>query len=159
RKLGDFNLLLLPESALRFRLGYSRNIYEGPSFDSIHQGTEQILSTDWRTTVNTIRAGVDVRVLPRTNISYDQILTYNKNDNLQTDHNQNPLFLLSNSQSVDLGYSFNAGANQPCSNTFQAGTSQVNPVCSAYFSYFDHGRTRTNVPTEQFSLQTNYWKN
>jgi hypothetical protein len=34
----------------------------------------------------------------------------------------------------------------------------VNPLCSAYFSYLDHGRARTNVATEQLSLQTNYWK-
>ena len=34
----------------------------------------------------------------------------------------------------------------------------MNPTCGAYFGYVDHGRTRTNVPTEQLSFQTNYWK-
>lgn len=158
KKLGDYSLLLRPEGKVRLRLGYARNVVEGPAFSTIHQGTEQLLLQDWKTTVNTYRVGVDFKVLPRTNISYDQILNYSKGDNLQTDRNQNPLFQLANGQAVDLGVSFNAGANQPCDSTFLAGTSFVNPTCSAYFSYLDHGRTRTNVPTEQFSLQTNYWK-
>ena len=158
RKLGDYDLLLRPEGNVRLRMGYARNIVEGPAFSTIHQGTEQLLLQNWRTTVNTYRVGVDFKVLPRTNISYDQILNYNKGDNLQTDPNQNPLFQLSNGQAVDLGVSLNSGANQPCSATFQVGTGFVNPACSAYFSYLNHGRSRTNVPTEQWSLQTNYWK-
>src|SRR5205807_2446986 len=48
-----------------------------------------------------------------------------------------------------------AGASQLCSNTFLAG-GVVNPVCNAYFDYLRHGRTRTNAPTEQLSLQSNY---
>ena len=35
----------------------------------------------------------------------------------------------------------------------------VNPACSAYFDYLRHARTRTNSPTEQISMQSNYWKN
>jgi hypothetical protein len=158
RKLGDYDLVLRPEGRIRARLGYARNTVEGPSLSSIHQGTEQLLLQDWRTTVNSYRAGVDIRVLPRTNISYDQILNYTKGDTVQTDPFQNPLFQLANGQTVDLGVSFNADAKQPCSGTFLVGTGLVNPTCSAYFSYLDHGRTRTNVPTEQLSIQTNYWR-
>jgi hypothetical protein len=44
RKLGDYSLLLLPDSKIRFRAGYSRNIVEGPGFTTIHQGTEQYRS-------------------------------------------------------------------------------------------------------------------
>src|SRR5205085_853171 len=81
---------------------------------------------NWRATVNTYRIGVDFRVLPRTNISYDQILSYNKGDNLQSDSNQNPLFQLANGQTDALGVSLNAGSNQPCGSTFQVGTGFVN---------------------------------
>ncbi|PYT58180.1 MAG: hypothetical protein DMG35_18610 [Acidobacteria bacterium] len=176
RKLGDYNLLLVPESRVRIRTGYSRNIVEGPVFSTIHQGTEQALFEDYKTTVNTYRLGVDFRPLPRTNISYDQIWTYYKGDTGTTDPNENPLFIVAGSATavnpvgptpVDLGVSFNAGANQPCGSTFQiagagltvpAGTTIVNPACSAYFNYFNHGRTRTNTPTEQLSMQSNYWK-
>jgi len=157
RKLGDYSLLLLPQSRVRFRLGYSRNINEGPAFSSIHQGTEQLLFQDWKTTVNTYRAGVDFRLFPRTNFSYDQIWNYYKGDTGATDPFQ--LFSLSNGQAVDIGVSLNAGANQPCAATFNvlpAGT--VNPACSAYFDFFRHARTRTSAPTEQFSMQSNYFK-
>lgn len=161
RKLGDYSLLLLPESRVRFRVGYSRNVVEGPVFSSIHEGTDQILLEDYKTTVNSYRVGVDFRALPRTSISYDQIWNYFKGDTGITDPFQNSLFHLSNGAAVDLGLPFNAGANQPCANTFggaPAGSGNVNPVCSAAFSYFNHGRTRTNTPTEQLTMQSSYWK-
>jgi hypothetical protein len=161
RKLGDYSLVLLPESRIRIRTGYSRNIVQGPVFSSIHEGTEQALFEDYKTTVNTFRIGVDYRAFPRTNISYDQIWNYFKGDTGITDPFGNPLFHLSNGTPVDLGWSLNAGANQPCGNTFgglPAGSGNVNPACSAAFSYFNHGRNRTNTPTEQLSMQSNYWK-
>ena len=156
RKLGDYSLLVLPDSKVRFRARYSRNIIEGPGFSSIHEGTEQALFENYKTTINTYRIGVDFRLLPRTNFSYDQIWNYYKGDDGITDPFQNPLFKLANGSAVDLGWSFNAGANQPCGGTFLA-TGFVNPGCSAAFSYFNHGRTRTNTPTEQLSMQSNYW--
>ena len=161
RKLGDYSLLVLPDSKIRFRAVYARNIVEGPGFSSIHEGTEQILLENYKTTVNTYRLGVDFRLLPRTNISYDQIWNYYKGDTGITDPFQNPLFHLSNGTSVDLGWAFNAGANQPCGSTFggaPAGSGNVNPACSAAFAYLNHRGTRTNTPTEQLSMQSNYWK-
>ncbi|HEY2822213.1 MAG TPA: hypothetical protein VGJ06_14305 [Candidatus Acidoferrum sp.] len=155
RRMSDYTLLLLPESKIRFRAGYSRNVNEGPTLTTIHQGTEQLLFQDEKDTVNAYRVGVDFRVLPRTNISYDQILNYYKGDTGQTDNNQN--FLLSTGTPVDLGVSFNAAAKQPCGGTFLPG-GVVNPTCSAYINYLRHGRTRTNSPTEQLSLQSNYFK-
>ena len=35
-----------PAIKIRFRMGYSRNVNEGPSFTTIHQGTEQLLFQD-----------------------------------------------------------------------------------------------------------------
>src|SRR5262249_29148502 len=43
RKLGDYNLLLLPQSRIRFRAGYSRNTNEGPTFSALHHRTQQLL--------------------------------------------------------------------------------------------------------------------
>src|SRR6202140_4045452 len=161
RKLGDYSLLVLPDSKIRFRLGYSRNPVEGPGLSSIHEGTEQILLENYKTTVNTYRLGVDFRLLPRTNISYDQIWNYYKGDTGITDPFPNPLFHLSNGTPVDLGWSLNAGASQPCGNTFGGappGSGNVNPLCSAAFNYSNQRRTRTNTPTEQLTMQSNYWK-
>ncbi len=157
RKMGNYNLIIRPESAVRFRMGYSSNINEGPAFTTIHQGTEQFLLADVKTTVNTYRLGIDFKILPRTNISYDQIWTYYKGDTGIGDYAQP--FPVSPTLNVDLGVSFNAGASQPCAGTFLA-SGFVNPTCSAYTNgYLDHGRTRTNTPTEQLTVQSNYWKN
>ena len=72
RNLENFGLTLLPDSKIRFRLGYNHNTNSGPSFNTIHQGTEQFLFQNISTGMNQYRLGVDFRFLPRTNISYDQ---------------------------------------------------------------------------------------
>jgi hypothetical protein len=155
RRMGDYNLTLLPQSKIRLRLGYSRNENEGPSFSSLHQGTEALLLQNYRNTVNAYRFGVDFKLLPKTSISYDQIFNYYKGDTGLTDQNQN--FALANGTPVDIGVSLNAAAGQPCAATFLA-TGAVNPVCNGFLSYSRNGRVRTSMPTEQLSFQSNYFK-
>ncbi len=156
RRMGDYDLTLLPDSKVRFRLGYSRNVNEGPSFSTLHQGTEALLLQNYRNTVNAYRLGVDVKLLPKTNISYDQIFNYYKGDTGFTDQNQN--FQLPTGVPVDIGVSLNAAANQPCAATFLA-TGAVNPLCNGFLSYSRNGKVRTSMPTEQLSFQSNYFKN
>ena len=156
RKMGNYNLIIRPESKVRFRMGYTHNINEGPAFTTIHQGTEQFLLQDVRTTVDAYRLGIDIKIFPRTNLSYDQIWNFYKGDTGISDFAQP--FPVSPTLNVDLGVSFNAGASQPCGGTFLA-SGFANPTCSAYTNgYLDHGRTRTHTPTEQLTLQSNYWK-
>ena len=60
RRMSDFGLTLLPQSRLRFRLGYTRNIQEGPSSSTFGGstildpptgfGTQTQLFQNWRTT-------------------------------------------------------------------------------------------------------------
>ena len=66
RRMYDYNLTLLPQSRVRFRLGYTRNNSEGPSFSSIHEGTDTMLLQNWSTVLNGYQAGVDIKLLPRT---------------------------------------------------------------------------------------------
>jgi hypothetical protein len=156
RKMSDYGLTLFPQSRLRFRLGYTWNANNGPAFTTFHQGTEALLLENVSTTENTYRFGVDFKFLPQTNISYDQIFAYFKGDTGIQDQNQ--LFVLANGAPVDIGVSLNAAANQPCANAFLAG-GVVNPACNALFAYNQHGRARTSSPTEQLSLQSNYFHN
>ena len=79
----DVDLTLLPQSALSFRLGYSHNNMTGPSFTSVHEGTDGLLLQPWNTTVNSYRVGADWRFLPGTVLSYDQTLDYYKGDTSQ----------------------------------------------------------------------------
>src|SRR5580700_8401991 len=66
RRVSDVDLTLLPQSRVSFRLGFSHNNMTGPSYSSIHEGTEASLLQDWNTTVNSYRLGVDFRIAPRT---------------------------------------------------------------------------------------------
>src|SRR5579863_2751517 len=80
RRMTDVDLTLLPQARVSFRLGYSHNNMTGPSFSSIHLGTDALLLQPWNTTMNSYRLGVDWKMLPRTVLSYDQFLNYYRGD-------------------------------------------------------------------------------
>lgn len=76
----DLDLTLLPQSVVSFHVGYSHNNMTGFSFSSVHEGTDALLDQPWNTTVNSYRFGADLKVLPHTVISYDQVFDYYKGD-------------------------------------------------------------------------------
>ena len=164
RRMSDFDLTLLPQSTVSFRLGYSHNDMTGPSYSSIHEGTEASLLQDWNTTMNSYRMGVDFRIAPRTVLSYDQFLDYYKGD---TDYQLNlineALLPTTPVSSVSLGLSFDTVNKEPCavptgqSSLIVNGT-LTNVVCSAYSSYLRNQRIRTSTPTERINLRSNYFQ-
>jgi hypothetical protein len=165
RRISDLDLTLLPQSRVSFRLGFSHNNMTGPSYSSIHEGTEASLLQDWNTTMNSYRLGVDFRIAPRTVLSYDQFLDYYKGD---TDYQLNPIneALLPTTpvSSVSLGLSVDTFNKEPCAvpagQTSLINSSGVltNVTCSAYFSYSRNQRIRTSTPTERISLRSNYFR-
>jgi hypothetical protein len=164
RRMSDFDLTLLPQSTMSFRLGYSHNNMTGPSYSSIHEGTEASLLQDWNTTMNSYRLGVDFRVAPRTVLSYDQFLDYYKGD---TDYQLNPIneVLVPSTpiSSASLGLSIDTANKEPCA-VVPPATSLIvngtltNVTCSAYFNYSRDQRIRTTTPTERVSLRSNYFQ-
>jgi hypothetical protein len=52
----------------------------GPSYSSVHEGTDALLFQDWNTTLNSYRFGADLQMFQHTVISYDQFLDYYKGD-------------------------------------------------------------------------------
>jgi len=160
RRMSDFRLVLLPQSRIRVRLGYSHSVSEGPSYSSIHEGTEAQLFQGWKTTVNAYQMGVDFHLLPRTSFSYDQFFNYYKGDTSWVDQNFN--YVLSNGVPVDLGVVFNSTAAQPCAVPISNATPTpqiAGASCNAYTSYTRMGRPRTSQPTEQFSFESSYITN
>jgi hypothetical protein len=160
RRMSDFNLTLLPQSKLRFRLGYFRNINEGPSLTTFHQGTEALLFQEFKATTNAYQFGVDFKPVARTNFSYDQFVNYYKGDTTQTD--QHLLYQDANGQLVDLGVSFDTKNNNPCRAPITDPSTTpptVNPTCNSYTGFDRSGPVRTSYPTEQFSFQSNYFHN
>ena len=86
RRMQDYDLTLLPHSAVRIRLGYSRNRDEGPSLFTTDGGTISAFNQANSYTTNSYRVGSMFDVLPRTTLSYDQFLSYYKQRQLITDN-------------------------------------------------------------------------
>src|SRR5262249_24828994 len=121
-----------------------------------------ILFQNTRTLLNGYQAGVDIRIAPRTNISYDQFLQYYKGDSSWADGNFG--FQLANGSPVDAGMIYNARANQPCGNapvpvfhtSPKPGT--LKGSCNGYLGYSPFSPIRTSYPTEQLTLQSRYFR-
>jgi hypothetical protein len=155
RRMSDFNLTLLPDRQVSFRLGYSRNRSEGPSLSSFYEGVPVLLSQPWNVSSNQYRISIDLNLLPRTSFTYMQYLDYQKVDT-SWDLASFARFPLPNGQPVEFGLSFNTEANQPCATPVVNG--EANPACNGYFTYSRRQRVRVSTPTEQIGFQSNYFR-
>jgi hypothetical protein len=175
RRMQDYDLTLLPQSKVRLRLGYSRNRDEGPSLFTTDSGTISAFNQANSYTTNSYRAGVDVHILPRTTLSFDEFLSYYRQDNVISDNPAvNPGnfgFILGTvpgqgtpaGTPVDLGniWSTQTPAETfPCATPVVAGTTNTaTPTCNGFLSYSQVGDPRNFMPTERFRFQSNYFKN
>jgi hypothetical protein len=161
RRMSDVDLTLLPQSRVSFRLGYSHNNMTGPSYSSVHEGTEALLLQPWNTTMNSYRMGVDWRIMPRTVLSYDQFFDYYKGDT-DTQLASFAPALLPGGAPVELGLSIDSANKEPCAvvppatSLISAGT-LTNVTCSGYFNYSRNQRIRTSTPTERLGLRSNFF--
>jgi hypothetical protein len=175
RRMQDYDLTLLPNSAVQVRLGYSRNRDEGPGFFTTDGGTISDFNENYSYTTNAYRVGVDFKILPRTTISYDQFLSYFRQDNAVSDdpiaNPQNFGFVLANPSGVgtpngtpvDLGNIWSTQTPSevlPCAAPIVTGTpNTANPTCNGFLSYSQVGSPRNFMPTERFRFQSTYFKN
>jgi hypothetical protein len=171
RNMGDFNLTLAPQSPLRVRLGFARNVHEGPSGigTSLHEGTDIGLFNNFKTRSDRYQVGVDLKVAPRTNFSFDQYYEHNK---LDTEISDAPFRIFNAfnpltpgvATPVDVGLIFDPFYNQPCADLVPgvvpaiSGNTLNNLKCNVYFSYARNAFSRTSTPTSVLSFQSNYWK-
>jgi hypothetical protein len=161
----DLNLILRPQARFRIRLGYTRNIEEGPAFttsegESVSSDLSAVpqLFQNFKSTVNGYHFGFDYKYIPRTVISYDQFFQYIKQDTSGFDNNLT--FQLSNGTPVDLGIVYNSSS--PCKAPIE-NPNTVPPTayegCAGTLSYTQAGRPRISMPTEQISFVSSYFKN
>lgn len=159
RRMGNYSLTLAPSSPLTVRLGFNHNTSEGPTFSTFHDSTEVLLFQNWRNHLYTYQIGFDLKVLPRTTVSYDQYVAKQKGDTSQNDAAF--AYQLSNGTPVDLGLVFNTVAGQPCAAPItNAGTMPptANATCNGYLAYNRSANVRTLLPTEQLAFASNYFK-
>jgi hypothetical protein len=155
---------VLPQSKIDFRIGYSRNNMTGPSFSSVHEGTDALLFQTWNTTLNSYRFGADVKLLPRTVISYDQFLDYYKGDTTWQLAPFAQALLPGMPGTVELGLPIDTANKNPCAinppatSLIDSTGTLTNTACNAYFDYTRTNRTRTSTPTERLSLHSSYFQ-
>src|ERR1700689_3886078 len=148
RRMQDYDLTLFPNAAVQLRLGYSRNRDEGPGFFTTDGGTISDFNENYSYTTNAYRVGVDFKVLPRTTISYDQFLSYFRQDNVVSD---NPAL---NPQNFGFVLANPSGLGTP-----NGTTNTAPPTCNGFLSYSQVGRPRNFMPTERLRFQSNYFTN
>jgi hypothetical protein len=160
RQMGDFNLTLLPQSAIRFRLGYARNNNAG-RLDTTLENPIRTLMTEYdQARSDRYQFGVDIRLLERTSFSFDQFYEHDKVDPNFRDNNLS--FTLGNGgPPIDIGIPLPpSGCTITAGVTFPGGNVlAVDPKCSiGLFNFSRSGRVRTGIPTSQLSLQSNYFR-
>jgi hypothetical protein len=161
RNMGDFSLILFPQSVFDVRLGFSRNVNNG-TVDSSLEDVNIDLTQQMQSRSDRWSFGVDVRPLPRTTLSFDQFFEHDKVDTAYVNNPVNPYTLGVGGPSVTLPLYF-----PPCTITV-AGTPQpyitapgvLNPRCNTgVFGYSRSDNVRTFIPTSQLSLRSNYFRN
>jgi hypothetical protein len=160
-RMQNYNLTLLPQSRVRFRIGFSHNRDEGPAFYTTDGGTISAFNETYSYTTNSYHVGADFRVLPKTTISYDQFLSYYKQNNVISDNAQSSGYQLADGTPVDLGIIWStAGPVQilPCAAPIASTPNIANPTCNAYLSYSQAGQPRNFMPTEHLQFQSNYFR-
>ncbi|MEO6965226.1 MAG: hypothetical protein ABI076_04915 [Acidobacteriaceae bacterium] len=161
RRMTDTDLTLFPLSKVSFHAGYSQNIMQGPTFSSIHQGTEALLQQNWRNSTDTWRGGVDWKLFSRTTLTFDDVITHYKGNTSWQLAGAN--LQLSNGTPVSLG--FDNTSLPSCGNRAAAiSNSTTNPptanaTCNGYLQYSRYQPTRTLSPTEEVRFQSSNIKN
>ncbi len=161
RRMQDYDLTLAPQSRVRVRLGFSHYADQGPSLTTVDATEELLLAQYFRMTTNTYHVGVDFRVLPKTTISFDQFLEYDKQDTSDSLANtpflvQSPLF--PGTLPVNMGtnwYYPPTATTVPCAAPLLA-TGYANTTCKMVESESRAAPTRNSMPTERLSFQSTY---
>ena len=166
RRMTDTTLTLLPLAKVRFRVGYSQNINQGPSYSSIHQGTEGLLLQNWRNSTDAWLGAIDWKPIPRTTLTFEEHVTHYKGDtnwelaglNLQ----------LSNGVPLSLGFdnvlapaatkSASACGANPAILDSTTTPPTANACENGFLQYSRSTPTRTLFPTEEFRFQSSSLK-
>ncbi len=153
RRMTDIGLQLFPLSKISVRLGYNRVRFQSNdlySLTTIHLGTEFPPNLIYNYTNQQWRAGVDLKVIPRTTISFDGIVAYYKND---TNSTLLGFPLTIGGVPFNEGVSWNTLSGSPCA----AGA--VNTVrCNLLGSFSRTNRFRSTMPNIMASLESHYWQ-
>lgn len=159
RRNTDTSLTLLPLSFISFRAGFNHGTHEGPTYTTLHDGGDVQLLQWFRNSSDTYTGGVDLKLAPRTTLSYDQFYVFYKGDSNFNLTGANYPILNGKGLMESLGVdtlataTCGSGANK----TLEVVNGVANPYCSGSIAMTQSALTRTTFPTEQLRFSTHYW--
>jgi len=159
RRMTDVNLTLFPISKISLRAGYSQNIQQGPTYSSVHFGTDAILLQNWRNSTDNWLGAVDWKPFPKTTLTYEQHVTHYKgNTNWQLTGTN---LQLSNGTPVSLGFVYVSAPSctGPAIRNSTTNPPTANETCNGFLQYHRDTPTRALFPTEEFRFQSSSLKN
>lgn len=154
RHMYNFGFTLLPQRRFSVDFDYRRNHVTGPSFSSVHEGTDALLFQPLDNTLDAFHVGLNWRVNQKTTANFTEVIQSNRGDTsyFLAPFNTAPL---PNGAPVEFGLPWFNGFS-PCAKPIIAGA--ANPKCNGYFDYSRTQRVRTTIPTEQINLQSSSLK-
>ncbi|MFZ0145222.1 MAG: hypothetical protein WAL08_12755, partial [Candidatus Sulfotelmatobacter sp.] len=177
RRMTDTNVTLLPLSKVTFRVGYSQNVFQGPSlspsgyqvagaYDVLLQEYQRNSTDDWT-------GSVEWKPVSRTRLTYEEQVTHYKGDsyfsmapqyfNLQEADGSRVAVLQNYDNPINkpVGITCNAAVGAPTIYPAQTpnGLPIVDPTCNVITSYSRSQPTREIFPTEIFRFQSSSIKN
>ena len=141
RNMGDFNLTLFPQSVVRIRLGYARNVNQGTVDTTLESPIRSIISEYYHSLSDRYQIGVDFRVLKRTTISIDQFFEHDK---LNPNFNDDNLSFLDRATGtpVDIGIPFPPSGCTPVRGVTFPGNNVYVPSTPCNIGLFSFNRIR-----------------
>ena len=159
RRNTETMVTLLPVSRVSFRAGYNHGTNEGPSYSSVHGGGDVSVYQWWRNGLDTFIGGVDVKLVKRTTLSYDQFYGLYKGDTSNT--LAGATWTLANGTPVSQGFNVLTGPTVTCGSGAGKGQNVLNgisnPYCNQTIIQQQSQPTRTSFPTEQLRFSSHYW--
>jgi hypothetical protein len=154
----DTLVTVLPVSRVSFRAGYNHGTNEGPSYSSVHGGGDVQVFQWWRNSLDTFVGGVDVKLVKRTTLSYDQFYGLYRGDTSNT--LTGATWTLANGTPVSQGFNVLTGPTVTCptsSKNQNVVNGISNPFCSQTITQQQAQPIRTSFPTEQLRFSSHYW--
>lgn len=170
RRNTDTALTLMPLSMISVRLGVNHNTHEGPTYSTLHDGGDVQLLQWFRNSTDTYTGGIDVKVAPRTVLSYDQFYILYKGDNsfrlygatwqVGQFNTATPPVMIPSGVYASLGVDTlsTATCGSGSFKTTEIYNGLMNPYCSGTTVMTETAPTHSTFPTEQFRFSTHYWE-
>ncbi len=172
RRMTDTKLTLLPLSKVTFRVGYSQNVFQGPSltpsgyqvagsYDLLLQEYQRNSTDDWT-------GSVEWKPVSRTRLTYEEQVTHYKGDSYFSGAPQYFNLQEADGLRVAVLQNYDNPINKPVAITCNTGVGPapispaqtpnglpiVDPACNVITSYSRSQPTREIFPTEIFRLQS-----